>query len=318
MKRYSLILTAANEANTVDKALDFLLRPEKSGLESSDLELITVIPDPETQKAADEFMEQNFPALSWVKIKDPHQGKPTALNMAFKAAQGDFLLLTDGDVHLEKNAVKHLFSALVAQKDLGGVTGRPVSADNKNTYWGFLGHILADAAHHKRTASMRRDIGGHSLSLVKSGPGFFAMSGYIIAMRNLHLLLPVDVLSDDAFISYAIINQGLEIGYVPEAKVAVKYPQNLADWYNQKSRSLGGYMQLYKYGVVAPDKKVRNFWKELEYFWFPFYYARSLKEFIWSSTLYPLRLFLWVRIFWEQKILKKDFSATWVRINSTK
>jgi hypothetical protein len=100
--------------------------------------------------------------------------------------------------------------------------------------------------------------------------------------------------------------------------VNVKYPKNFKDWMDQKLRSVGGYMQLWSYGVVKKDSVVRNFWKELKYFFFPIKYSRNIREFIWSLYLYPLRLYLWIRIFWEQKIKKKEIFEPWARIESTK
>ena len=115
-----------------------------------------------------------------------------------------------------------------------------------------------------------------------------------------------------------IFNEGGRIEYEPEALVFVKYPTNLKDYFKQKKRSTGGYMQLWEYGIVKPETKSRSFWRELEYFWFPIKYARNLKELFYSFMMYPVRLWLWVQIFWERKIVKKDFVKTWVRVESTK
>ena len=105
---------------------------------------------------------------------------------------------------------------------------------------------------------------------------------------------------------------------IPEAKVYVNYPSNLKDWYKQKLRAVGGYVQLWKFGVIENNTKVRNFWKELEYFWFPIKYAKSIKEYIWSLALYPMRLYMWLIIFYQQRIRKKSFDEIWVRVESTK
>jgi cellulose synthase/poly-beta-1,6-N-acetylglucosamine synthase-like glycosyltransferase len=137
-------------------------------------------------------------------------------------------------------------------------------------------------------------------------------------MRNFHLVIPNDCLVDDAYLSYAIYNKGFKIGYEADAKVFVKYPTYFKDWMAQKLRSAGGFVQLWKYNVIHKETKVRNFYKELEYFWFPLKYAQNLKEFIWSLILYPIRFYMWVRIYWERKVLNKDFSKTWTVIKSTK
>ena len=306
----SIIVTAANEPKTVRKCIRFLLDPEINGLKGKkdiQLELITVIPDTETNKEAEkEINTYKNNIVSWKKIIDPWKGKPTALNSAFKQAKGSYLVLTDGDVFFTKNSLFNLLNKILKNNLYLGVTGKPISQDNRGNFWVYIGHLLAEAANHKREQT-----------LIKKKQ-FFVMSGYIMVIKNIHLKIPVDCLSDDAYISYAILKENGSIAYEPTACVYVKYPKNIKDWFNQKSRSVGGYMQLWTYGIVTPKTKVRNIWKELEYFYFPIKFARNFKELIWSVYLYPLRFYLWLRIFWEQKILKKEFYKTWVRIESTK
>src|SRR3989344_2448245 len=308
----TIILTSWKEEKTIAKALQCLLDPKYSGFSGS-IQLITVIPDELTQNAARNFLAK-FPVknLSWESIKDPQKGKPFALNLAFKQAKAPYILLTDGDVYLGKNAVSLLVSS-IKQKGVGGVTGRPVASNSRSKIMGYYANLLADAAHHKRTVTMGSNTAGHSLAFVSREPRFFVLSGYIMILKNLKYRVPEDCLSEDAYLSYYLHNQEYKLLYEPRATVQVKYATNLKDWFRQKLRSVGGYMQLWKYGVIKPETKVRNFWKELEYFWFPVRYSKNLAEFIWSLLLYPIRLFLWLKIFYEQRILKKDFVSTWLR-----
>jgi len=302
----SIILTAAKEDRTIIKALDNLITSAINFLKN-DFELITIIPDDETINKASEYLNTNFSKIKWQNIRDPYKGKPFALNLGIKAAKGDYLLLTDGDVYITKNSVADLFEK-IKDKTVGGVTGRPVSMDQKSKYWGFISHLLADGAHEKRLQTMNG----------KLKRSFFVMSGYLFLMRNIKLEIPADCLVEDAFISYSLFNKGYNLLYQPKAKVYVKYPDNIKDWFNQKARSVGGYSQLWSYNIVKNDTKVRSFSKELEFFKYPISYAKDFKEFLWSISLYILRGILWLKIFWDREVLKKDFSKTWVRIESTK
>lgn len=316
--RFSVILTAARESQTINKAITCLVDESYTSVNWNDAELIIVSPDDLTLKTANDFLRKEYKKINYQLIQDPYLGKPTALNLGFEKATGKYIVLTDGDVYFGKYALAELLTSITNNSNLGGVTGRPVAIENKNKFWGYTANLLADAAHHKRLASMRRDVGGKSLNLVKKGPGFFVLSGYIAIIRNLNLRIPTDTLVDDAYLSYLLINQGYEISYNPEAKVFVKYPNNLKDWYLQKVRAVGGYMQLYKYDIIRKGNKVRNFWKEVEYFWFPIAYAKSIKQFFWSLLLYPLRFVLWLQIFFKQRVLKKEIYQGWERIESTK
>ncbi len=295
----SIIITSYKEPKTIGKAIESAV----NGI-SKDYEIIQISPDKETLETGLQKAKELNILKDFVQIKDPCKGKPHALNLAFQKAKGDILVLTDGDVFFEKGATEELIKPF-KDENVGGVTGRPVSRDKKDNMMGYFGHLLSDAAHHKRMKTLKNK-------------KFFPMSGYIMTIRNYDLKIPEDVLSDDAYISYLIDQKKKNILYAPKAKALVKYPTDLKDYYKQKVRSLGGYIQLGEYGVVKNSKKTRTFRDEIGYFWFPFSYASNLKEFFWSLLLFPIRLFTWKRIFFERKILKKDFKKTWTRIESTK
>lgn len=322
----SIIVTAYREEKTIEKVIKCLLDSEYSGLGEHKLdkkwEFILVAPDEQTRKAALKALaalgvsKENYHILV-----DPGNGKPAALNMAFEKAKGDYLIPTDGEVMFEKGAVFELVELLEERLEkgekVGGITGRPVSMDDKSSMMKYFGNLLSDAAHHKRNIDLTEDPKGLSTKLIPKRK-FFPLSGYIYLIKNLDWQIPEDVLVDDAFISYELFNKGYKLYYAPGAKVKVKFPTNLSDYFKQKKRSTGGFIQLWKYNIVKPETKSRSFWRELEYFWFPIKYASNLKELIWSLMLYPIRLWLWAMIFWERKIIKKNFKDTWVRIESTK
>lgn len=311
----TIIITAYREEKTIKKALESICDPDYSGY-YKDLQLITVIPDKETNNIASQEIPKHK-NIKWTKINDPGNGKPTALNLAFQKAKGEVIILTDGDVYLEKASINLIAKAFKNPKVMGA-TGRPISANPRTNFFGYISHLLADAAHHKRLTTLKGIRSGRSRVFIGSKSNFFVLSGYILGMRNLQLQLPEDTLVDDAYISYVLLSKGGKLEYLPDAKVYVNYPTNLKDWYLQKLRAVGGYVQLWKYGVISKDNKVRNFWKEIEYFWFPIKYAKSIKEFLWSLMLYPMRMLMWIIIFYQQRIRHKSLEELWVRVESTK
>ncbi len=296
----SVIITSYKEPKTIGKAIHSIYR---GGL-PKEYEIIQISPDKETldegmNKALELGIEKNF-----LQIKDPCKGKPYALNMVFKKAKGDILILTDGDVHFGKNAIREILNVFKDEK-VGGVTGRPVSIDERDNMMGYYGHLLSTAAHHKRENTLKKN-------------KFFPLSGYILGIRNFGFTLPNDVLSDDAYMSYLVFNKGKRLAYAPKAKAYVKFPKTLNDYYKQKVRSLGGHIQLESFGVMKENQQTRTFKDELKYFWFPFKFAKNFKELYWSFLLFPIRVITWIKIFFDRKILKKEFRKTWTRIESTK
>lgn len=310
----SIIITSRQEPKTIGKCIKCIVDRKYSGLQEP-FEVIQVSPDKETLDAG-KYMAKELKLTSneYIQIQDPMKGKPYALGLALKKAKGDILLFTDGDSYLEKNTVQYLLEPF-ENENVGGVTGKTVSMDSKSNMMGYWGHLLADAAHDRRITVMNVKEKDYYLSEKK----FFPMSGYIMATRNYDFKIPSNVLSDDAYISYFIRNQGQEIAYSSKAICYVKYPTTLSDYYKQKVRSLGGYIQLKRLGIFKRDKQSRSLGIEMKYALFVLKYPKNLKEFIWSLLLFPVRVITWIKIYWQRVILKKDMPKSgWERIESTK
>lgn len=310
----SIIITSWKEPKTIGKCIRCIADKKYSGL-NTDFEIIQLSPDKETLDAGLKVAEElKLSSKEYIQIQDPRKGKPSALKLAFKKAKGDIWILTDGDTYFGKDSVKYILEPF-GNNNVGGVSGRPISMDKKDNMMGYLGHLLSDAAHHRRITTMNKKEGNYYLS----STSFFPMSGYIMATRKIDFDIPHNVLADDAYISYSIRNMGKQIAYSPKAICYVKFPTNLKDYYKQKVRSLGGFMQLKQFGVFKKDKQSRNIFIELKYSLFVLQYATNFKEFLWSLALFPIRLITWVKIYWERVILKKDMPKLgWERIESTK
>ena len=310
----SVIIASFKEPKTIGRCVSSIVNRKYSGIPTN-FEVIQVSPDEETLNAGKKEAKKYRLGKKYIQLKDPRKGKPYALRMAFKKAKGDIFILTDGDTYFKKDAVKKLLEPFENEK-VGGVSGRPVSQDKRDNMFGYWGHLLSDSADDKRSDSMEKVKGKDYYISRKT---FFPMSGYIMAVRNINIKLPSNVLSDDAYMSYYIRNKHLEIAYAPKAMCCVKYPTNFKDYMKQKVRSLGGFTQLKHMAIFKKDKQSRSFWIELQYTGFVLRYAKSFKEFIWSLLLFPTRLITWIKIFWERSILRKDMPKSgWERIESTK
>ncbi|GIW57121.1 MAG: hypothetical protein KatS3mg083_066 [Candidatus Dojkabacteria bacterium] len=305
--KYSLIITAWNEPQTVSNNLEAVLDQKYDNL-LPDSEIILVCPDKETYNAAKEvIVKYRFNKFTY--IRDPQKGKPYALNLAFEKAKGEILICTDGDVVIDSGALRHLVELFDRNPKIGIVSGRPVAQDDKHSLFGYWGNLLADAAHFKRLKEFN-----HNRN--------YFVSGYLFAMRReADIKLPEDIMSDDAWISITMILKGYLVGYAAYARVYVKYPTNLRDWFRQKRRSAGGYIQLRKFfkkGYLDTALPKRDFFEELKFFVFPLFYAKNLKQFLYSVALYPMRLILWIIIFYDKIKNNQTASRLWIRIESTK
>ena len=287
------IITGFKEAKTIGKAIINMINSFM--IAGVDYEIIVLAPDKETLDAA-RLYENNKIRV----IQDPGKGKPVSLNIAFKEAKGDILILSDGDVYICRFAIRELLKKM-QDKNIGAVSGHPISLNSKDNIYGYWSTLLTDMAHETRLNKMN-----------------FVVSGYLYAVRKsvLNFEVPKDCLSDDAYISYRIINQGYKILYAPSAQVMVKYPNNFKDWMKQKKRSTGGYTQIKDQYHL--ENQSRSFSQEAGGIFKVLRYASNIKELFWTKLLILARVWLWLNIFWERKILNKSFEKTWTRIDSTK
>ena len=292
----SLVITAWNEAATVDKALGIYAQ------EAADImEVLIVCPDRETQKAAEKHRE----AFQEIHVlQDPQQGKQEALNIAMKHATGDICMCTDGDVLPQKGAIAHLRAAF-QDKTVGITTGRPYSTSPRTTMFGFWSQFLVQAAHQYRTKQQAQE-------------GCIVASGYLLAFRRtLWTPIPHEVLSDDAFISYSIHQLGYRTTYTPNAGVDVAYPTHYKDWFAQKRRSQGGFTQLST--IMKVPHNPRSAFAEItgglrQVLTFP----KSLREYWWMSLLCLARVHVWIQVWHDKRKNIYTSKNLWTRIESTK
>jgi len=292
----TIVITAYKEPRTIGKAITQILKNRIK----EDYELIVMAPDKETLNEAKKYLKKS----KKIKIvRDEGKGKPAALNLLFKKARGRIIVLTDGDVHIKENAIQYILKKF-ENPEIGAVTGRPISTNDKKTMLGFWSHLLTDAAHNTR---MKR---------IKKGK-MIVCSGYLYAIRSgIIENIPEDALSDDAVISHMIYEKGYITQYSPEAEVYIKYPDNFRDWIKQKKRSAGGYNQLAR--MVKNKERMRSFGKELTGILFVLGYPKNPSEMFHAIMLIFARIYLWILIFIDINLKKKDFKKIWVRVESTK
>jgi len=311
----SIIITTKKEPKTLPKAIEAIIKEN-----IVDLEILVVGPDEETKKITTQFPQVKF-------IKDAGLGKPAALNLVFQQAQGNILILTDGDVWIEKGSIKKLLEPFTNEK-IGAVTGRPVPINSRKNIFGYWAHFLTNAADQTRRRKSKRGeylvCSGYLYAFRKEAiRNSYICNKFVIGSKETNeaglIKIPEDTLVEDSIISQLVWQNGYQIAYEPEAVVNVKFPTNFSDWLKQKIRSTGGYIQKVHTNndkLIMKKDDMRGFAQEmgdgLKLF---FTYPKSLKEFWWTKLLYLARLYLWLLIFVRIKVFKK---YSWPRVESTK
>lgn len=294
--KITLLITAFNEPN-ISKSIESALN-QKTDYE---YDLIVSAPDKGTLEIVDRYSKKNKNLKSF---KDEGKGKSNAINSVLPKIDSDILILTDGDVYLNEDSIEEITNAFL-DPEIGCLSGRPIPQEDKTTKYGYWANFLFEAAHRIR------------IDLYKKN-SFLECSGYLFAFRKNNLSgFPVDV-AEDTIIAYMFWEKGYKIGYVESAKVYVKNTDNLRDWFKQKIRTHNAHTKLKKYVDTLTTMPVKSFKTELRGIFWLIKYPLNLKEFFWSIQLASARFSSWLKYFFDVKLLNKEYSDAWERVESTK
>ncbi len=296
----TIIITSYNEPKATERAIKVFLNQKMK----QKFKIIVVDPFPEVEK----YLKKQIKDKRVDFFLDPGEGKSYALNLLLERLyndnKNDLLIFTDGDVYVSDNCLNEIIKAF-ENKEIGCITGKPVSIDKKDTKYGYWFSVLFAGIDKVRK----------KLSDEKK---FFECSGYLFAIRNGVIKeFPLDT-SEDSIIPYLFWEKGYKIFYCDKAEVYVKNPDNWKDYINQKVRNIKSHENLNK---IAPDiPRTKSFWNEIKYgAIFALSQPKSFKEFIWTIEMYFARLYIYYKAFKELKS-KKSYSDGWreTEINSTK
>lgn len=257
---------------------------------------ITVVdPFPEVEK----YLKKNIKDKRVRFFLDPGEGKSYALNLLLQEYASDnkkdIFILTDGDVFVSKNSVSEILKKF-SDENVGCVTGKPVALDSRDNKYGFWAHIaFAGIDRARKKLANRKD--------------FFECSGYLFAIRNAVILdFPLET-SEDSIIPYLFWKKGYRIEYADKAEVYVKNPGNWKDYLAQKVRNIKGHENLNK---IAPNMpRTKSLWNEIkEGTFFAIRQPKSLREFFWVIELYFVRLYIYLKAFYELR-KKKTYKDGW-------
>lgn len=296
----NIIITSYKEPKATVRAVNAFLNQNIKQL----FKILVVDPFPEVGI----YLKENIKDRRVEFFLDPGEGKSYALNILFdkffSKNTNDIFILTDGDVHVSNNAVSEIMKKF-EDKNIGCVTGRPVSIDFRWAKYGYWSKVLYSAIHKVRKKLEREN-------------KFFQCSGYLFAIRNGLLQgFPLEV-PEDAIIPYFIWKMGYKIGYADKAEVYIKYPDNWKDWVNQKVRTIKAHENINKSFPDMP--RTKSFFNEIkEGAFYAISQPKNIYEFLWTVELYFARLYIYYRSYTDVK-KKKFYNEAWreEEIQSTK
>ena len=293
----SVIITSYKEPRTIGKAIESLVKQKIK----EEYELIISAPDRETLDVAKKFSKK----FKQIRLfKDKGKGKSTAINQILKIVKGRIIILTDGDVYVSNNSLNEILKPF-EDKKVGCVAGRVFSLNPRGNLLGYWSHLLCHAAHKLREKRNKKN-------------QFLECSGYLWAFRNKIIKkFPLDV-GEDTIVPIMFFLKNYKTKYTSDAKVYVKYPTNLKDFIKQKKRAAGAHDNIHKYIDTKKIPRMKTISNEILMGYSLFFYSKNIKEFFWTLLLFPIRLYIWLSLFYNSRIRKRKYSDAWKRIESTK
>ncbi len=188
--------------------------------------------------------------LSGRVVENPTRlGLNRSLNVAIAQAKNNFVCITDSDVMLEKDALRHSVNVLMSMENAGGVTGnvRPlyegngVAQLNESAYRGF---------YHKAM------LGEASIHSAFPGNGPLIVYDKSLVPSE----IPVDYGSTDGNVAMNVIKSGHRFVYIPNAIILEPVPENIGQQRLQKVRRAQRLIQVFLHNTdVFLNKKYGKF-----------------------------------------------------------
>jgi len=294
MKKQKIaVLISSFEEPKIQRAVEAFLNQKTK----EKFELIVSAPDKKTHDLLKRYSSVRL-------IVDPGKGKSYAINEALKKIDADILILSDGDVYVDENALNEMLKKF-EDSAVGCVTGRTVPIEDRKTKYGYWANFLFEAAHKLRK------------KLEKDGK-FVDCTGYLYAYRKKLIdSFPLDV-ADDAIIPYLLLEKGYKIVYAEKAIVYIKNATEWRDWVKQKVRTRKSFTRLNKYIDLKKFPHIKTFKDEAKGIIWVFTYPKKIKEFFWTIQLVILRLYVWIKYHLDVALSHKLYNDGWERIASTK
>ena len=168
------------------------------------------------------------------------RGKSAALGEILRRAEGDFVVLLNGDAFAAPGAVARVLEAAPPSGGLYGVMARPVVPEAPRNWLDRALAMLWGLHHRFHVELAERDEGSH-------------LSDELFAFPTEHLPpFGPGIITDGAYAGAWIRSQGGTLIYAPQAEVRLSLPAGMADHLEQRRRIYVGHRQVVEISGQVP------------------------------------------------------------------
>lgn len=210
-----------NEAKNISNIINSYLQQKLSNVNITEIIVVSSGSTDATNQVVESVAKQEKKIR--LMIEPQRKGKISGVNIFLKKAKESILILSSGDLLLDKNCVENLCSLFSDPKV--GMTGvHSIPINDQNTFWGYAAHILWEL-HHQ-------------VSL------YNPKMGETVAFRKCFESLSKTTSMDEASIELLIKRNGSTVVYVPNAIIYNKSPTKLTEFIAVRRRNFSGHISI--------------------------------------------------------------------------
>lgn len=184
--------------------------------------------DDDTPFLIKEFIKNNSQFLIRLFHHDERRGASAGWNEIFREAKGDYLVLYDADVILEKETTYNLVNGF--SSEIGLCAGNPQPIEIINIYGRATKFISTWLQNVRKVGLTQFMVMGRGLAIRQDLAKVIIISDNIIAI--------------DYFLQLKVLELNKKVIYVDNSKIYFKTPKNLEDFLSQVLRANFGHKQL--------------------------------------------------------------------------
>ncbi len=218
----SVLIPAYNEQAVVGQCVSAVLELDYPELE------VLVLDDGSTDETAASAAQAGADDPRLEVVRDPvNRGKAERLNIGFRRATHDLVVVCDADTHLQRRAVRLLVARMMRRPRIAAVAGGPHVTNRKN---------LVAALQMLEAASI--------IGLIRRTQGFVGRVGVVAGVLGLFrrdAVLAVGgydgrMATEDIDLSWRLLMAGWETTFEPDALVGMEVPTTLPSLWAQRKR----------------------------------------------------------------------------------
>lgn len=152
-------------------------------------------------------------------VQDRREGKASAINEFLRSCKSQVVIVTSGDVILDKETVENLVSPFMADERIGMSSARPIPVNSAHGFMGFVSTV-----HWRLHRLLQRH-------------------GETIAFRkDLVSCIPNAVSADEAYVEATVQHKGYKIVQPSNAVIFNKGSENITEFLKQIRRHYAGHL----------------------------------------------------------------------------